>query len=146
MPVHNLHTKVPTMTTPTSSTTVAAFPISCLTPTDTFPARACLTTIEIKINNNTMSIASSTSPTYGHLVLTVSPSTYTSYNANAFVSPINPGLNPAYDATASSDTILEQNYRHIICRVHYKTYHTADKALYKLLLDVVPVIYLDTIK
>ena len=125
---------------------VAAFPIACLTPTDTVPTRVYLTTIQTEINSNAISIASVISPTYGHLVLTVIPSTYASYGANAFTSPVNPGLNPTYEATATSDTIRETNHRHIICRVHYETYHIADKVLRKILLDAVPEIYLEAIK
>ena len=71
--------------------------------------------------------------------------TYVSYVANTFLFFVNPGLNPTYQATASSCTIREVNRKHIICWVHYETYHAADKALHKLLLDTVPEIYLDAI-
>ena len=98
---------------------VVVFPIACITPTDTVPTRAYLTIIQTEINSNTISIAPTTSPTYGHLVLTVTPTTYISYGANAFSNPVNPGLNPIYEANATSDTICEVNLRHIIRQVHY---------------------------
>ena len=79
-------------------------------------------------------------------MLTVTPATYVSYGANNISDPVNLGLIPAYEATALSDTIPKANHRHIIRRVHYETYHMADKALRKLLLDGVPKIYLEAIK
>ena len=99
---------------------VAAFPIACLNPTDTVPTRAYLTTIQTEINSNAISIVSATSPTYGHLVLTVTPSTYASYGTNAFTSPVNPDLKSTYDAAPLSDTIRDEDRMHIIHRVHYE--------------------------
>ena len=80
----------------------SAVPIACLTPTDTVPTRVYLTTIQTEINSNAISILSATSPTYRHLVLTVTPAIYISYGANIFSNHVNPGLSPIYEATTTS--------------------------------------------
>ena len=134
------------MTIPVSPTMAAAFSIACLAPTDTVPTWVYLTTIQTEINSNAISIKSLTNPTYGYLVLTVTPATYTSYGANTFLSPDNSGLNPTYEVTASSNIICEANRRRIFLPAHYETYRAADKAVRKNLLDAVPTIYLDAIK
>ena len=103
------------MTTQNPSTMTAAFFIACLTPATSVPTRAYLTTIQAELNSDAMNIASTTSPTYGHLVLTVTPATYVGYGANAFPAPINPGLNPtiiAVNPTASQ--IAETNCQHLL--------------------------------
>ena len=71
----------------------ATFPIACLTPTTSIPTCAYLTTTQEELNIDSMSIASTTSPTYGHLVLTITPVTYAGYGANVFLAPTNPGPN-----------------------------------------------------
>ena len=93
-----------------------------------------------------MVIASVTSPTYGHLVLTVTPAVYVTYGVKSFQAPVNPGLNPSYADDTSTDPIRESNCRHTICRVYHDTYHAADKALLNFFLDVIPEIYLEFIK
>lgn len=71
----------------------AAFPITCLTPVTSVSTRFYINIIQSELNSNAMSISPSTSPTYGHLVLTVTPAIYVGYGANAFATPSNPGLN-----------------------------------------------------
>ena len=78
-----------------------------------------------------MSIASTTSPTYGYLVLTVMPETYVTYATNAFPAPVNSGVNPTYAAGVLSDTIREANRRHLIHWTNYNIYYAANKALHK---------------
>ena len=48
---------------------------------------------------------------------------------------------PTYVAEASSDTIQEANRRYLIRRIYCNTYHAADKALRKIFLGTVPLIY-----
>ena len=134
------------MTSQNPSTMAAAFPIACLTPTNSVPTRTYLTTIQAELNSDAMSIASTTCPTYGHLVLTVTPATYAGYGANAFPAPANPGLNPVIAANPTGPQISEANRVHLLQRSHYDTYHAADKSLRKLVLDAVPNIYLDAVK
>ena len=116
----------------------AAFPIACLTPTNSVPTRTYLTTIQAELNSDAISIASTTCPTYGHLVLTVTPATYAGYGANAFPAPANPGLNPVIAVNPTAPQIAEANRQHLLLRSHYDTYHAADKSLCKLVLDAVP--------
>ena len=95
-----------------------------------------------------MSIESSTTTatTYGYLVLTVTPAAYVTYAVNDFPDPVNLGVNPTYAAKASSNNIREGNRRYLIYWMHYNTYHTADKAFHKQLIDAIPAIYLENIK
>ena len=123
----------------------AAFPIACLTPTTGVPTRAYLTQTQKDINSNVMSIPSTVDPTYGHLVLVVTPATYAAYGANPFAPPVNPGLNPVVAGNATSIVINEANRRHLLERNHYDTYHAADKALRKLLIAAIPTVYLEAI-
>ena len=109
----------------------ATFPIVCLTPINTIPTWVYLTKIQTELNSNATSIVSATSPTYGYLVLTVTPATYVTYATNNFPAPINLGLNSTYAAEVLSDTIREASCRHLIHRAHYDTYHAADKSLRK---------------
>ena len=75
-----------------------------------------------------MSIASATSPTYGHIALTITPATYTIYNANTFPAPKNPGLNPKIEQNnPTAQQIAEANRQHLLLHSHYDTYHAADK-------------------
>ena len=113
--------QIPTITTPTSTIMAAVLPITCITPTDTVPTLVYLTTIQTELNSNDMSIASTTNPTYGNLVLTVPSDTYLTYGYNTFTAPVNPGLNTIYEDNASSNTMIEANIRHIIQRIHYYT-------------------------
>ena len=99
----------------------AVLPITCITPTDIVPTLVYLTTIQIELNSNTMSIASTTNPTYGNLVLTVPSDTYLTYGDNTFTAHVNLGLNTIYEDNASSNTMIEANIRHIIQRIHYYT-------------------------
>ena len=135
------------MASPNPATMVAAFSITCLTPATSIPTQAYLTIIYSDLNSNAMSIASTTSPTYGHLALTATPATYASYSANAFTTPNNPGLNPTIEQNnPTAQQIAEANCQHLLLCSHYDTYHAADKSIRKLVLEAVPNIYLDTIK
>ena len=134
------------MISPSPNTMAANFPIACLNPTTTVPTRAYLTNIQTELNSNAMSIASLTSPTYGHLVLSLTPATYAGYGANPFAAPANPGLNPTIIDNSTYIVITEANCYHLIERVHYDTYHSVDKALRKQLLEAIPSVYLESIK
>ena len=82
------------MITTTSAFMVAIYMIACITPTNSVPTRVYLTIIQIEINSNDMSMVSSTSPTYGHIVLNITPSIYAGYVTNVFPIPVNSGLDP----------------------------------------------------
>ena len=133
------------MTAISSSAMAAVFPISCITPTTGVPTRVYLTQNQKEINSNAMIIASTTHPTYGHLVLVVTPAIYTADGANPFDEPANPGLNPTIIENSTVIVINESNRRHLIVQTHYDTYHTADKALSKQLLEAIPSVYLKAI-
>ena len=105
------------MTTQNPSTMIAEFLITCLTPATSVPTCAYLTTIQAELNSDAMSIASTTSPTYGHLVLTVTPSIYVGYGDNAFPAPANPGLNATIiAANPTASQIAETNCQHLLLR------------------------------
>ena len=93
-----------------------------------------------------MSMVSSTSPAYRHIVLAVTLAIYAGYVTSTFPVSDNPGLNPTIVWLATSDQICESNQYYILLCVHYDTYHSSDKALCQFILEVIPVIYIDAIK
>ena len=97
------------MTSPTSTPMAAAFPIACLTITNMVPTNAYLTILQREVNNNTMSIVSTSEIIFGHLWLSSTTVAYAVHRDVPYQIPINPGLVPNFPDQATGPQNTEAN-------------------------------------
>ena len=89
-----------------------------------------------------MSVPSTTSTGYGHLVLTAPPPEYAIRDATLFPAPTNPGLNPVHQRNVSAEELAETNRQHRLLREYFSLYYTLERALKTLLVAAVPHLFI----
>ena len=127
-----------------TSTPSFSFPVGSLTPLveDEPPSSATLQILQTELNSNAMSVPSTTSAGYGHLILTAPPLEYIILDPNPFLCPANPGLNPSHARNASEEEISETNRQHRLLIEEFKLYYSLERALRTLLIEAVPHLYI----
>ena len=98
----------------------AAFPITCLTPTNGVPTNVYLTILQREVNSNAMIIASTYEPVFRHLWLSGTPIAYAIYRAITYEVPINPGLVPTIPDEPTGPKITKANHQHLVLHHIYQ--------------------------
>ena len=113
-----------------------AFPVGSLTPLseDEPPSSATLQVLQTELNSNAMSVPSTTSTGFGHLVLTAQPQDYVTFDTTDFPAPLNPGLNPVHSRGATAEELTESNRQHRLLCEDFNLYWTLEWALKTLLV------------
>ena len=123
------------------------FPVGTLTPLsdDGPPTFASLQVLQTELNSNAMSVPSTTSTGYGHLVLTVPPEEYAVVDPTDFPPPANPGLVPTYARNASAEAIAETNSQHKLEREDFSLYWQVERELRASLVIALPHLFIEAL-
>jgi hypothetical protein len=124
-----------------------AFPIPKLTSllnNNGKPTRLQLLEIQRQLNHNAMSIPSTLSAQFGLLALTTAPAEYQVLNGGvAFVQPVAPPPSAIIPPGTDPEERSELRAQHAVQTKAYDDLKKADRALLRMLRDVVPAIYLE---
>jgi hypothetical protein len=127
-----------------------AFPVPKLAPLvgpNGIPTRLQLLKIQTQLNANARSVVSTLSPAFGLLALTISPARYQQMNGGvAFVPPPVPPEFPPYPEAPTQFQIVEISRMHAVRVKAHTDFVNADRALFRLLRDVVPEEYLEELE
>ena len=123
------------------------FPFPTISPIVGEPTYETICELHNKLNSNAASVHSNLGcGTLGHLVLTVSPTVYSTLSATAFIVPVNPGSEPVPSRNASRDTVSDARYSYSKKKEAFDIYIATDKALRQLLLASVDEMFIRSLR
>jgi hypothetical protein len=124
------------MTASTPDELIAGFPNSSLPKVTGEPTFEDLKVIRRLLNTNAMSVASYEGDgRHGHLGIIMNKEEYFAIAVDVFPVPANPGPSAAVVAVTTAAVITETTRLHREATQVYRTYHTVDQAIKKLIIE-----------